>query len=168
MRHLLVTTLACGALAAPCSSLGAQVQVAATADSSVHWRPAARFAGLAVGVPQQLSASVIVGIQHEWGAGTRQSTQLWYLRLEPGITATKVAIGVGMWRFADQGGGTTLQVAALRTYGTPWRAQTNSTYIGVEVRPFVWLTGPWIGYYQRQPNGAGPNNFLSFGMAVGF
>ena len=166
MRHFLCTTLVCGALAVPCTRLHAQG--APDADSAVGWRPAARLAGVAVGVPQQLSASVVVGIQREWGAGTRQTTQMWYLRVEPGLTATKAALGVGLWRFADQGGGATLQVAALRTYGVPWTAAPNRTYIGVEVRPFVWLTGPWVGYYEGQGNGAGPSSFLSFGLAVGF
>ena len=166
MRRLVVTTLAGITLAAPSSR--AIAQVTATADSAIGWRPAARFAGVAVGVPQQLSLSAIVGIQREWGAGTRQTTQVWYLRLEPGITATKVAIGVGIWRFADQGGGATLQVAALRTYGEPWTAAPNQTYVGIEARPFVWLTGPWIGYYQRQGNGLAPSSFMTFGLAFGF
>ena len=166
MRPLFVATLVGGALAAPCTSSHAQ---ATAADSAVGWHPAARLAGGSIGVPQQLSASVIVGIQREWGAGTRQTTQMWYLRLEPGLAATKAAVGVGLWRFADQGGGATLQVAALRTYGTPWEASPNQTYVGVEIRTFVWLVGPWVGYYERQGAAAiGPKNFFSFGLAVGF
>ena len=139
------------------------------ADTSIGWRPLARFASVGIGVPQQLSASVIIGMQREWGAGTRRTTQVWYLRLEPGLAATKAAVGIGLWRFADQGGGATLQVAALRTYGTPWEVQPHQTYLGAEIRSFVWLTGPWIGYYERQGSaGTGPKNFFSFGISLGF
>lgn len=164
----LALALAATALATGAAPLPAQ-QALVTADTAVGWRPLARFASVGLGVPQQLSASVIVGLQREWGAGTRQTTQVWYVRIEPGLTATKAALGVGLWRFADQGGGATLQVAALRTYGTPWEAVANQTYVGAEIRTFVWLTGPWVGYYERQgAAAAGPRNFFSFGLSFGF
>ena len=167
---LIAATLALlgsGAMAASPAAAAAQ-DASAVADTAIGWRPMARFGGVSVGVPQQLSASLIVGATREWGAGTRHSTQVWYLRLEPGLTASKVAVGVGLWRFADQGGGATLQVAALRTYNTPWQVPANQTYVGAEIRTFVWLTGPWVGYYERQGVGAGPKNFFSFGLSVGF
>ena len=165
---LISGALISGALAVTAGTLRAQ-GATTEADTGIGWRPLARIASVSIGVPQQLSASLIVGAQREWGAGTRRSTQVWYLRLEPGLTATKAAVGVGLWRFADQGGGATLQVAALRTYGTPWVVQPDQTYVGAEIRGFVWLTGPWIGFYERQGSaGTGPKNFFSFGLTVGF
>lgn len=139
----------------------------ADARTDNMWHPSARIGGVALGVPQQLSASVMLGAERYWGAGTRRHTQMWYLRLEPGLTASKAAIGVGAWQQADQGGGATLQASVLRTYGSPWTAPANQTYWGVEARAFVWLVGPWVGYFQRV-DGGGKDAFVSAGIAVGF
>ncbi|MBI3792442.1 MAG: hypothetical protein HY275_16395 [Gemmatimonadetes bacterium] len=160
----LAALLAC----APCA-LSAQASAdSADALSDNTWHPSARIGSLAVGVPQQLSGSLLFGFERYWGAGTRRFTQMWYLRVEPGLAASKAAVGVGAWQFADQGGGGTLQAAVLRTYGSPWSANTNQTYWGVEARAFVWLVGPYVGYYQPVDANSTKNAFVSVGIAVGF
>lgn len=168
MRRFLF--ICCGlVLALPARAALAQSPGADSADAGANdmWHPSARVGGLALGVPQQLSASVLIGAERYWGAGMRRNTQLWYLRLEPGLSASKVAVGVGSWQLADQGGGGTLQASVLRTYGSPWTAPKDQTYWGVEARAFVWLVGPWVGYFQ--PMGGGVKDaFVSVGIAVGF
>lgn len=169
-RHLLRTCCGAALLCAATTTARAQSPGADSADARADnmWHPSARVGSLALGTPQQLSGSVLLGLERYWGAGTTRNTQMWYLRLEPGLSASKAAIGVGTWQLADQGGGATLQASVLRTYGSPWTAPKDQTYWGVEARAFVWLIGPWVGYYQNVDGRGARDAFVSLGIAVGF
>ena len=170
MRHALTTSCCATALlCALASSARAQTPGADSADARPDnmWHASARMGSLALGTPQQLSASVLLGAERYWGAGTKRNTQLWYLRLEPGLSASKASIGVGAWSLQDAGGGASLQLSALRTYGSPWTAPKDQTYWGIEARGFVWLVGPWVGYYQNVDGRGVRDSFVSVGIAVG-
>ena len=166
VRTCCAAALACAvARAAAAQSPGAD---SADARADNMWHASARMGSLAFGVPQQFSASVLLGMERYWGAGTRRFTQMWYVRLEPGLAASRVALGVGAWQLADQGGGATVQVAALRTYGSPWSAPKDQTYWGVEARAYVWLVGPYVGYFQQVDGRGTRDAFVSAGIAIGF
>ncbi len=170
LRSIRTCCCAAALLSAPTTVAGAQSAGSDSADARADnmWHASARMGTLAVGIPQKVSASFLLGAERYWGAGTRRNTQMWYLRLEPGLSASKVAIGVGAWQLADQGGGASLQAAVLRTYGSPWSTPKDETYWGVEARGFVWLVGPWVGYYQNVDGRGLKDAFVSVGVAVGF
>lgn len=125
-------------------------------------------AGAQVTTPQQFSASVGVLISPK-SSGFQSghhgdSGEGLLLQIEPGLGGIKTSVGYGFLGGAATG---SARLSVLRTWGDPWAADPNETYVGPEVTAgYIFKLG--IGAMYRVSGGQGDKWILTASFGVGF
>ncbi len=122
-----------------------------------------------VGGPQKLSANV--GLRIATGsASARGYGRGVVFQLQPGLAGGSLNVGWMPVSFAAHGTqaiGVGLKARLLRTWGSPWGADPDRTYAGVEAAAVVGVKAS-VGMLWKLGSGTGRRTIVTWGVGVGF
>jgi hypothetical protein len=152
--HLRVACLAALLTAALASAAGAEVEPALNAE---------------IGGPQKLSANL--GIRIPAGSeAARGYGRGVVFQVQPGIAGGSVNLGWMPLSFAAQGTqalGVGVKARLLRTWGSPWGADADRTYAGVEAAAVIGVKAS-VGVMWKLGSDTGRKTIVTWGVGVGF
>jgi hypothetical protein len=145
---------------------GAALAVCAARSAAAEIEPAFNAE---VGGPQKLSANL--GIRIAAGsAGARGYGRGFVLQAQPGLGGGSLNVGWMPLSFAAHGTqaiGGGLKARLLRTWGSPWGADADRTYAGVEAAAVIGVKAS-VGVLWRIGSAPGRRTVVSWGLGVGF
>ena len=122
-----------------------------------------------VGGPQKLSANV--GLRIATGsASARGYGRGFVFQLQPGIAGGSLNVGWMPISFAAHGTqarGLGIKARLLRTWGSPWGADPDHTYAGIEGAVVVGVKAS-VGVQWKLGSGTGRRTIVTWGVGVGF
>jgi hypothetical protein len=122
-----------------------------------------------LGGPQKLSANLGIRIPAGSPAARGYGRGLVF-QVQPGLAGGSVNLGWMPLSFAAQGTqalGVGLKARLLRTWGSPWGADADRTYAGVEAAAVIGVKAS-VGVMWKLGSDAGRKTIVTWGLGIGF
>ena len=122
-----------------------------------------------LGGPQKLSANLGIRVPAGSQAARGYGRGLVF-QLQPGLAGGSVNVGWMPLSFAAQGTqalGVGLKARLLRTWGSPWGADADRTYAGVEAAAVIGVKAS-VGVMWKLGSDSGRKTIVTWGLGIGF